>query len=96
MTIFSLMLFLAFGGAVVLSAFSDFSLVDCLFETASALGTVGLSVGITSYLQAGLQLLLIIFMFFGRVGITTFSLGFLMGNRAEERYHYAEAKVLIG
>lgn len=96
MTVFLLLVSLAFGGAILLSACNMFPFLDCLFETASALGTVGLTTGITPLLGIGSQLLLIIFMFFGRVGILTVSIGFLLGNQAEERFHYAEAKILIG
>ena len=35
-------------------------------------------------------------MYFGRVGLLTISLGFLMGDRAQERFHYAETSLLIG
>ena len=42
------------------------------------------------------QLVIIIFMYFGRVGVLTISLGFLMGNQAVERFRYAETSLLIG
>ena len=96
MTVMVLMVSLAFGGAIVISAAGGFDFADSLFETASALGTVGLTAGITPYLGVGSQILIIIFMFFGRVGILTFSIGFLIADQAEERFHYAETKVLIG
>ncbi|MCI8525848.1 MAG: potassium uptake protein, TrkH family [Oscillospiraceae bacterium] len=96
MTIMFLMVTLAFSGAVILSAGGGFSFVDSLYETASALGTAGLTTGITPLVSTGAKWMLILFMFFGRVGIMTISFGFLLGNRAKERYRYAEAKVLIG
>lgn len=96
MTIMLLLVTLSFWGAVILSSAGSFSFIDSLYETASALGTVGLTTGITPLLGVGSKTLLIIFMFFGRVGIMTFSLGFLHGDRVDERYHYAETKVLIG
>ena len=42
------------------------------------------------------RILIIIYMYFGRVGVLTISLGFLAGNRAEERFRYAETNLLIG
>ena len=39
---------------------------------------------------------MIVFMFFGRVGIMTIGVGFVMGDRARERVQYAETKVMIG
>ncbi len=47
------------------------------FEAASALGTVGLSTGITSMLSSGSKVLLIVLMFVGRVGVLTFGFALL-------------------
>lgn len=96
MTIASLMVGLAFMGAVVITVTSPVSFIDGLYEAASALATVGLTTGVTTSLSLVAQIMVIVFMFFGRVGILTISLGFLMSNRAEERYHYANTNILIG
>ncbi len=95
-TITSLVILMCFFGTVVLSHGNQLPFLESVFETASALGTVGLTAGITSQLNEISQVLITIFMFFGRVGIMTFSFGFLLRKDAEDRYHYAEAKVLIG
>lgn len=87
---------LAFGSAVCLSVTNGLDFSDCLYETVSAIATVGLTTGITPQLNAMSHLILIVLMFFGRVGIMTISLGFLLSDRAEERYKLADAKVLIG
>ena len=55
-----------------------------------------LTTGITGTLCAASKLILIVFMFFGRVGIMTIGVGFMMGDRARERVQYAETKVMIG
>ncbi len=52
----------------------------CLFETASAIGTVGLSLGITSRLGLLSRLILILLMFFGRVGGLTLIYAAVSGN----------------
>ena len=57
---------------------------------------MGLSAGATGSLSIPAQFLIIIYMYFGRVGLLTISLGFLMGDRAQERFHYAETSLLIG
>ena len=44
-----------------------------LFEAASALGTVGLSLGITSSLTAAGKLIIISLMYIGRIGVITFT-----------------------
>ena len=56
------------SGGLLISAIEGLPLLDCLFETASAIGTVGLSLGITSELSIVSHLILIALMFFGRVG----------------------------
>ena len=96
MTIASIMLILAVCGAVFISATSPVGLVDALYESISALATVGLTTGVTTSLSIPAQLLMIVYMYFGRVGVLTISLGFLMGNRAEERFRYAQTNLLIG
>ena len=96
MTLFMLMLTLSFSGAIFISAANGCGISTALYETVSALATVGLSAGLTGTLSAAPLILLIIFMFFGRVGIMTISIGFLTANRSEERFEYAPAKMLIG
>ncbi len=84
-----------FGGAFV-SATSGVTFIDGLFEAVSALATVGVTAGVTTVLSIPAQYLMILFMYFGRVGILTISLGFMMGNQAEERFRYANTNLLIG
>lgn len=96
MTISLIMILLAMFGGIFISATSPISFTDALYEAVSALGTVGLTAGATQLLSLPARVLIIIFMYFGRVGVLTISLGFLMGNRAEERFRYAETNLLIG
>ena len=96
MTIASIMIILAvFGGAFICST-SQVSFVDALYESVSAIATVGLTAGATGKLSLAAQIMIIIYMYFGRVGVLTISLGFLMGNKAQDRYRYAETDLLIG
>ena len=95
-TIVSLVVGLAMAGAIFITATSPVGFADALFETASALATVGLTAGVTPLLGIPAQLMIIVFMYFGRVGILTISLGFLMGNKAEDRFRYADTNLLIG
>ena len=50
----------------------------------------------TTQLSIPAQILIIVYMYFGRVGVLTISLGFLMGDKAEERFRYAQTNLLIG
>ncbi|MBQ2854098.1 MAG: potassium uptake protein, TrkH family [Oscillospiraceae bacterium] len=96
MTIAVIMLALILFGGIFISATSPIGLTDALYETVSAIATVGLTAGSTGSLSIPAQYLIILYMYFGRVGVLTISLGFLMGNRADERFHYADTNLLIG
>lgn len=96
MMIVSVMVGLSLFGAIVICTTSPVSFVDGLFESVSAIATVGVTAGATTNLSIPAQLLMMVFMYFGRVGILTISLGFLLGDRAEERFRYANTNLLIG
>ena len=59
-------LFLA--GGMAISTIENLPIMSCLYETASAVGTVGLTLGITPTLGIASKWILILSMFFGRVG----------------------------
>ena len=91
-----------------LMKFSGTSGIGCISDTdpqpllvRSHLGlftiaTVGLTAGATGKLSVAAQCLIIIYVYFGRAGVLTISLGFLMGDKAEERFRYAKTSLLIG
>ena len=70
-TILTMYMALFFFGGLFISAYENLSLSSCLYETASALGTVGLTLGITPQLHIPSQLILILLMYLGRVGSLT-------------------------
>lgn len=55
-------------GGMIISSVEGLPLIACLYETASAIGTVGLSLGITPSLGTLSKIILMLLMFFGRVG----------------------------
>ncbi len=76
--------FFLLAGSYLLSATDpDKDYMQLIFEAASALGTVGLSTGITAGLSAAGKIVLIFLMYFGRVGVLT--IGFAMLMRMKER-----------
>lgn len=79
-SIFMMYIVLFFGGAIVISTVEDLSFSTCLFETASAIGTVGLTLGITPELGVISQTILMILMFLGRVGGLTLIYAALSGS----------------
>ena len=59
---------LCFVSAVVISQVEHIPLLTCMFETSSGVGTVGLTLGITTKLGLMSRIILMVLMFFGRVG----------------------------
>lgn len=67
-TILAMYLTLFIAGALIISRVESLPLLTCLFETASAIGTVGLTLGITPELGQLSRAILIFLMYMGRVG----------------------------
>ena len=77
---------LFFCGGLAISIYEDIPLLDCLYEAASAVGTVGLTLGITPKLHVFSQVVLIILMYLGRVGGLTLIYAVFSGrNRGNAR-----------
>ncbi len=66
--VFALDIFLFIVGSMIISGIEGFSLKETMFECASAVATVGLTLGITPHLGIISKILLICMMYFGRVG----------------------------
>ena len=81
-TILTMYLTLFFGGGIFISVYEHLPLSDCLYETSSAVGTVGLTLGITPQLHIPSQIVLIILMYLGRVGGLTRIYATLSGKKA--------------
>ena len=74
------------GGALIISVIEALPIGICLFETASAVGTVGLSLGLTTELGIISQCILMILMFIGRVGGLTIIFAAVSKNKTSERF----------
>jgi len=96
MTIVVILFSLGLFGGLFISVTSGFSFLDGWYEAASAIATVGLSAAGSANLSLISKYLIILYMYFGRVGVLTISLGFLLGDRARDRFRYAETRLLIG
>jgi trk system potassium uptake protein TrkH len=69
--------------------------LDAFFEVVSALGTVGLSTGLTSHLTTAGRMIVIVLMFLGRLGpISVFAA--LSRSQQPDRVEYPQTSVLIG
>ena len=80
-TVFMMYLVLFLTGGFVISRVEGLPLLTCLYETASAIGTVGLTLGITPDLGIVSQIILIFLMYIGRVGGLTLIFSTVSGNR---------------
>lgn len=75
----------------------QFDFIDILYEVSSALGTVGLSTGITSSLSFVGKIVIILCMFIGRLGPITIILALSFRKRSKKNViHYPEEKVIVG
>ena len=81
-TVVTMYLALFLGGAIFISVYENLPLSLCLYETASAVGTVGLTLGITPQLHIPSQMVLIMLMYLGRVGGLTLIYAAVSGKRA--------------
>ena len=87
-------LFLA--GSIALALADGVPYLAAAFEVASAMGTVGLTMGITTGLSPLSQGIIIAMMFLGRVGVLSFSIAFLIRDRGENKIRYPSVDVMIG
>lgn len=82
-------------GGCLISRCEGLPLLTCLFETSSAIGTVGLTLGITTGLSLFSRFILVALMFIGRIGGLTMVYAIFARNR-QKHGHYVEEKVIVG
>ncbi len=86
---------LAMFAVMVLLIGQDLPLADVLFEAFSAIGTAGMSTGITRELNTVSRLVIALLMYLGRVGSLSFAMSFTMGKR-KGRIRYPEERINVG
>lgn len=102
LTILVMMLTFIFFSTVLLSISErenmySYEFIDLLYETTSALGTVGLSTGITPSLSFFGRIIIMFCMFIGRLGPITAVLGLSFKKRSKKNViHYPEEKIIVG
>lgn len=82
-------------GGMAISAIDGLPIDECLYETASAIGTVGLSLGITPSLSVASRIIVMAFMFFGRMGGITFAFATII-KKNDPTARLPEEKVNVG
>ncbi len=96
MTLVLVVLVLFLAGSMVLSTVEELPYLDCAYEVASALGTAGLTTGLTPQLSRFSQSLLIGLMYMGRVGVLSFSIAFITRTRYPAKLKYPDMDIMIG
>lgn len=91
----SLYFLLFFGSSLLLSYVDGAAVLDAMLETSSALGTVGLSIGLTQRLSVPSQCVLMLLMYFGRVGALTLVYAFSR-KRTAVACRLPQTKIAIG
>ena len=74
---------------------SELKLVDTLFECTSAMGTVGMTTGITPSLNVGSQLIIVCLMYIGRLTSMIFALSFI-NTKPVTKIHKPDGKFMVG
>ena len=82
-------------GGIVISCVENLPMLTCLFETASAIGTVGLTLGITPGLSSVSRMILIVLMFLGRVGGLTIVFA-AVSSRKGNTARLPQEKMMVG
>lgn len=82
-------------GTFLITLTNDFKFEEILFEVSSALGTVGLSTGITGDLNTSGKLVIIALMFIGRLGVLTFGLAIWSRQRQQEKPNIIKEDIAV-
>ncbi|MCH5210127.1 MAG: potassium uptake protein, TrkH family [Oscillospiraceae bacterium] len=96
MALLILWLLFVIAGSLLIAYIDNQPVIDAIYETASAYSTVGLTVGISESASVFTKILLIIYMFFGRVGILTISVMFMVRSAKETDIEYPDGKFIVG
>ncbi len=95
MVIFLALSLICLSFVLLLSFEKEFKVIELLFETISAFGTVGLSMGVTAKLSLASKIVIIITMFIGRIGPLTILVA-LSKRESKGDYQYPEENIMIG
>ncbi len=95
LSVIAIYLFTILAGSMLLTLIEDMPFSAIIFEVASALGTVGLTVGITTELSTAGKLVITLLMFWGRVGLYSF-ISTLVTTDGDSGIHYPSTHIPIG
>ena len=95
LSVFMINMTCALVSALIICGIQNTGVIDTLFETTSAIGTVGMSAGLTGQLSPLSVYIVALLMFIGRVGSVSFSMA-LLEKRRRAPVTYPEDEILVG
>ncbi len=95
MSLLTIYLIFILVAALIICAVEPFALRDVMFECVSAIGTVGLSIGITPMLHVSSKFIITLLMFAGRLGVLTLAAA-MMESKVKPLTKRPSEKILIG
>ncbi|MCI0130685.1 MULTISPECIES: potassium transporter TrkG [unclassified Vagococcus] len=94
--VFNLSVFMCFLSIMILTITENETMIALIVEVASAFGTTGLSLGITSSLSPIGKIVIAILMFVGRIGMLYTLMIFIPKEKHDRGYIYPTEKIIIG
>lgn len=94
-TVFAISLLMALIGTALVMQLSGGELEDVLYEVFSAIGTVGITRGLTTELNTAGRIIIIICMYLGRIGPISMAIAFSR-KKTENSIRYAEGEITVG
>lgn len=94
--VFNLSVFMCFLSIMILTITENETMIALIVEVASAFGTTGLSLGITSSLSPIGKIVIAILMFVGRIGMLYTLMIFIPKEKHDRGYIYPAEKIIIG
>lgn len=95
MALFTIYLFIVLAATMIICAIEPFGVLDVAFECVSAIGTVGLTTGITPLLSKGSEFIISLLMYAGRLGVLTLATA-MMESKVKPLTKRPTEKILIG
>ncbi len=96
LAVFTAYLSIILVAVMSICAFEPLTFKEALFETVSALGTVGLSLSVTPRLGVASKIILTLLMFAGRVGVLTIAMALGRKNKSEAKIKRPVETIFIG
>jgi len=96
MTLFFFSMMIVLFGGIFISTTNNMNFINSLFESVATYSTAGMTTGLVKMVNPASKLLMVFFMFFGKIGILSFSIAFMTKSRKSLNYTYPVENVIIG